>query len=399
MNNSREVLAVIPARGGSKGIPGKNFYPISGKPLISYAIEAALESRCVGRLIVSTDDKKITEVSSTYGAETVQRPIEISGDGHQSEQALIHVIDHLEANEKYTPEWLIFIQCTSPLLFPGDIDEAYKVASTEGYDSVFSAYEERFMGRWQYSKNNTVNPVNYKPDKRPMRQELSREFVENGAIYVMRTDHLKRTGTRFGKKCGIYVMPLERSFQVDTLEDISLIEKIINGRSNSNTDKNSFPDALHRQLGKLKLVIVDFDGTMTDNKVLVDQDGREQVVCNRSDGWGVRLLKNEGIKVVCLTSEQNSVVLKRCEKLKIECYNGVLEKGKIISEICEKNGVIPEETAFIGNDINDITALKMVGIPVTVKDAHKDAKMHSKIVLNRCGGEGVLQEFAELLIK
>ncbi len=399
MNNSSEVLAIIPARGGSKGIPGKNFYPISGKPLISYAIEAALESRCVNRIIVSTDDKKITEVSSAYGAETVQRPVEISGDDHQSEEALLHVIEHLEVNEKYIPEWLIFIQCTSPLLLPEDIDEAYKVASTGKYDSVFSAYEEHFMGRWQYNKNNIVNPVNYKLDKRPMRQELPREFVENGAIYVLRTEHLKQTKTRFGEKCGISIMPLERSFQVDTLEDIALIEKIINGRSNSNTDKNSFPDALLKQLGRLKLVIVDFDGTMTDNKVLVDQDGREQVVCNRSDGWGVRLLKDEGIKVVCLTSEQNSVVLRRCEKLGIECYNGVLEKGKIINEICEKNGVIPEKTAYIGNDINDIAALKMVGIPVTVKDAHKDAKKHSKIVLNRCGGEGVIQEFAELLIK
>ena len=397
MNNSKGVLAIIPARGGSKGVPGKNIFPLATKPLIAYTIEAALESRCVSRLIVSTDDNKIAEVSSLYGAETIDRPVEISGGYHQSELALIHVLDHLEANEKYIPDWLIFIQCTSPLLLPEDIDEAYRVVVKGEYDSVFSAYEQHFIPRWQFGKNETVKPVNYKPDKRPMRQEVPSEFVENGAFYIMRTDHLKRTGTRFGKKCGIYVMPLERSFQIDTYEDIALIEKIINGRSSNNT--NSFPDALHRQLGKLKLVIVDFDGTMTDNKVLVDQDGREQVVCNRSDGWGVRLLKNEGIKVVCLTSEQNSVVLRRCEKLEIECYNGVLEKGKKIGEICEKNGVLPEETAFIGNDINDITALKMVGIPVSVQDAHRDAKMHSKIVLNRCGGEGVLQEFAELLIK
>ncbi len=397
MSNYREVLAIIPARGGSKGVPGKNIYPISGKPLIAYAIEAALGSRCVNRLIVSTDDKKIAEVSSTYGASTVQRPVDISGDVHQSELALLHVLDHLEANEKYVPEWLIFIQCTSPLILSEDIDEAYKVANTGEYDSVFSAYEEHFMGRWQYGKNHTVNPVNYKPNKRPMRQELPVEFVENGAIYVMRIEQLKKTRTRFGEKCGVSIMPLERSLQIDTLEDIALIEKIVNGCDKSNV--KSFPDTLHRQLGKLKLVIVDFDGTMTDNKVLVDQDGREQVACNRSDGWGVRLLKNKGIKVVCVTSEQNSVVLRRCEKLGIECYNGVLEKGVKISEICEKNGVVPEETAFIGNDINDIAALKMVGIPVAVKDAHIDAKMHSKIVLNRCGGEGVVQEFAELLIK
>ena len=396
MNNSEEVLAIIPARGGSKGVPGKNVFPLAAKPLIAYTIEAALESRSVSRLIVSTDDKNIAEVSSLYGAETLDRPVEISGDYHQSELALIHVLDHLETNEEYIPDWLIFIQCTSPLLLPEDIDEAYRVVVKGKYDSVFSAFEEHFIPRWQFGRNEAVEPVNYEPNKRPMRQEVPSEFVENGAFYIMRTDHLKRTGTRFGKKCGIYVMPLERSFQVDTLEDIALIEKVINGRSNNNT--NSFPDALNRQLDKLKLVIVDFDGTMTDNKVIVDQDGREQVVCNRSDGWGVRLLKNKGIEVVCLTSEQNSVVLRRCEKLEIKCYNGVLEKGMKISEICEKSGVLPEETAFIGNDINDIPALKLVGVPVVVQDAHRDAKMHSKIVLNRCGGDGVLQEFAELLV-
>ena len=378
-------------------MPGKNIFPLAAKPLVAYSIEAALESESVSRLIVSTDDKKIAEVSRLYGAETIDRPAEISGDYHQSELALIHVLDHLEVNEKYIPDWLIFIQCTSPLLLPEDIDEAYRVVVNGKYDSVFSAFEEHFIPRWQFGKNETVKPVNYEPNKRPMRQEVPSEFVENGAFYIMRTDHLKRTGTRFGKKCGIYVMPLERSFQVDTFEDIALIEKIINGRYNRNM--NSFPDALRRQLGKLKLVIVDFDGTMTDNKVLVDQDGREQVVCNRSDGWGVRLLKNKGIKVVCLTSEQNSVVLRRCEKLEIECYKGVLEKGMEIGEICEKSGVLPEETAFIGNDINDIPALKLVGVPVVVQDAHRDAKMHSKIVLYRCGGEGALQEFAELLIK
>jgi N-acylneuraminate cytidylyltransferase len=398
MNNSKEVLAIIPARGGSKGVPGKNIFPLSDKPLIAYTIKAALESRCVSRLIVSTDDKKIAEVSSLYGAETIDRPVEISGDYHQTELALLHVLDHLEANEKYTPNWLIFIQCTSPLILSKDIDEAYTVAVKGKYDSVLSAYEQHFMGRWQFGKEETVQPVNYDPGKRPMWQELPMEFVENGAIYVMRPISLKQTGTRFGERCGVYVMPPERSFQIDTLEDIALIEKIING-TDKITQKKNIPDALHRQLCELKLVIVDFDGTMTDNKVIVDQDGREQVVCNRSDGWGVRLLKNKGIKVVCLTSEQNSVVLRRCEKLQIECYQGVLEKGKIINEICEKNGVILEETAFIGNDINDITALKLVGVPVSVKDAHREARIHSKIVLNRCGGEGVIQEFAELLIK
>jgi len=118
-------LAIIPARGGSKGIPRKNIRPLAGKPLIAYSIEAALQAESVNRVVVSTDDSDIVKVSKQYGAEIVWRPDEISGDKVSSELALLHVLDQLNKSENYIPDFIVFIQCTSPLMLSKDIDGTF----------------------------------------------------------------------------------------------------------------------------------------------------------------------------------------------------------------------------------------------------------------------------------
>lgn len=117
-----EVLAVIPARGGSKGIPRKNVATLMGKPLIAHTIGAARDAAQVTRVVVSTDDAEIAQVSRAYGAEVVMRPDELAGDTARSEDALLHVLDHLAAMEGYVPELVVFLQCTSPLTSAADID-------------------------------------------------------------------------------------------------------------------------------------------------------------------------------------------------------------------------------------------------------------------------------------
>lgn len=225
--STEEVLAIIPARGGSMGIPHKNITPVGGKPLIAWTIENALNAGCVSRVVVSTDDDKISEISVSYGAETIRRPEEISGDTASSELALIHALDYLYQKEQYRPDWVAFLQCTSPLLTSDDIDAAFKIAVQERFDSVFSAYEQHFVGRWHRCNDGTVRAVNYEPSTRPMRQEVPLEYVENGALYLFRSKCLHEKGIRFGGRCGVHVMPAERSLQIDSLEDIVLIEKLL----------------------------------------------------------------------------------------------------------------------------------------------------------------------------
>ena len=148
---------------------------------------------------------------------------------------------------------------------------------------------------------------------------------------------------------------------------------------------------------RIKLLFVDFDGTLTDNKVMINENGVEHVVCNRSDGLAIYFLKKQNIEVVCLTTEKNPIVKRRCEKLEIQCFDRVLEKGEKIISTCKEKKISLSNVAFIGNDLNDISALKVVGLPIVVNDANPPTKDYAKIVLSKRGGDGVLLEFLEML--
>jgi len=226
MPKDHKALIIIPARGGSKGIKSKNIYPLNGKPLIYYTIKAAKKSSFCGKLIVSTDCEKISSTAESFGAEIINRPNNLSGDYSKSEEALLHVLGYLKSNKTIMHEWTLFIQCTSPLLETKDIDGAIQFAIDNSLDSVFSAYKYHFAGLWKKSKK-VCTPINYDPYKRPMRQEKDDIYVENGAFYLIKTKLLLRNKNRFGGKTSIYEMPYNRSFQVDTMADISLIEQIL----------------------------------------------------------------------------------------------------------------------------------------------------------------------------
>lgn len=209
------IKAVILARGGSKGIKQKNIVDIQGKPLISYAIEAAKNSN-VDSFWVSTDCREIAEVSLKYGAGIVDRPKDISGDHSKSDEALLHF-----AKEHNDFQILVFIQPTSPLLTAQDINNGLEMM--DNYDSIFSAYKEHWIPRWTLDGK----PDGWKVASRPMRQNREERWVENGALYITTRQQLERTGLRYGGKIGILEMPMSRSFQIDTYDDLDLIRKIL----------------------------------------------------------------------------------------------------------------------------------------------------------------------------
>ena len=209
------IEAVILARGGSKGIPKKNIIDLNGKPLISYTIEAAKNSN-VDSFWVSTDCQEIAEVSLEYGAVIVHRPKSISGDKSKSDEALLHF-----AQEHTDFDILVFIQPTSPLLTAQDINIGIDMMI--GYDSVFSAYREHWIPRW----NLDDTPDDWDINNRPMRQDKAEKWVENGAFYITTRNQLLSSKLRYSGKIGIAEMPMSRSFQVDTIEDLELIRKLV----------------------------------------------------------------------------------------------------------------------------------------------------------------------------
>jgi N-acylneuraminate cytidylyltransferase len=220
------IIAIIPARGGSKRIPHKNLFPLAGKPLIVHSIEQAKQSKLVNRVIVSTDDDEIANVSRQYGAEVILRPEELSTDTASSESVLIHVLEYLEKNESFYPDILVFIQCTSPLRRMSDIDNAIGAFLEQKADSLFTGYVfNKFI--WDLS-NGKLFSLNFDCKKPRWReQDFPLQLQENGSIYVIKPWVLKELKNRFGGKIAFFEMDYLDSFQIDSYEDIELLECIM----------------------------------------------------------------------------------------------------------------------------------------------------------------------------
>jgi N-acylneuraminate cytidylyltransferase len=212
-----KIVSVILARGGSKGIPNKNIIDINGKPLISYSIEAAQNVLSIDEVWVSTDSDKIAKIAIEYGANIIQRPIDISGDRSKSEDALTHFANIVKF------DIMVFIQPTSPLLRSSDLELAIKKMNQKKLDSIFSVYREHWIPRWTLNNK----PFEWDIANRPMRQDKSELFVENGAFYITTRNAFENSGLRYSGTIGTYEMSMERSFQIDTIEDVKLIKKLI----------------------------------------------------------------------------------------------------------------------------------------------------------------------------
>lgn len=153
------------------------------------------------------------------------------------------------------------------------------------------------------------------------------------------------------------------------------------------------------QIKQIKLLACDFDGVMTDNTVIADENGKEYVVCNRADGMGIELLKNKGIEVIVISKESNKVVKARCGKLKIPCIQGINDKLPILKKELAKRSLSQEEVCFVGNDINDIECIKYAGIGIAVMDSYPEVKKAANIVTKKKGGEGAVREVADMVLK
>lgn len=219
MSNIR-VLAIIPARGGSKGVPGKNIKLINGKPLIVHSIEQAMRSTCVDEVVVSSDSESILDIALDCGAKIVKRPVNISGDNASSEEALIHALESLVGEESFTH--VVFLQCTSPIRSVDDIDKTIELVVHGQFDSALSVVENHSF-LWRLNERNEAVPVNYSPVERRMRQNIV-EYKENGSVYVMSVEGLLETGCRLNGVVGVHVMNEKTGYEIDTEIDFAVVD-------------------------------------------------------------------------------------------------------------------------------------------------------------------------------
>ncbi|MBU6431042.1 MAG: acylneuraminate cytidylyltransferase family protein [Patescibacteria group bacterium] len=222
-----KIIAIIPARGGSKRISGKNIINFCGKPLLTWTIEHARNSKFINNVYVVTDNEKIAKVAKKSGAEIIEEPSEIASDLSTSESALIYALSKINkktSNDKI--DYVVFLQATSPLRETKDIDNAINKIISEKGDSLFGGAELGDFCIWKESIDHELESVNYDYKNRKRSQEFDRQFVENGSIYVFKPKILSKLNNRLGGKILISLMEFWKSFEIDEPDDIVLCEKI-----------------------------------------------------------------------------------------------------------------------------------------------------------------------------
>ncbi|MBI4402325.1 MAG: acylneuraminate cytidylyltransferase [Nitrospirae bacterium] len=384
-----EVLAIIPARGASQRLSRKNLRLVASAPLIVHSIRHARRSRLVTRTVVSTEDPEIATVSREAGAEVIERPPDLASETASSESALLHVLQHLARTENYRPDLLVFLQCTSPVRKPDDIDKAVQCLLESGADSLFSATAStwllwRSVGPWAES-------FNYDYRQRKREQDMGSEWRENGSIYVFRPWVLLEHRNRLGGKIAVYAMDYWSSFQIDSPEDLELCDWILR-RQQIERRLEALPE-------RVTAVVFDFDGVFTDNRVLVSENGAEAVICDRADGLGLDRLRATGIPVVVLSTETNPVVAARCRKVGVECQQGIANKLDALRRFASERGISLSDTVYVGNDLNDRDCLAAVGCGIAVADAHPLVRDQAAIVLHAEGGRGAVREVCDLILE
>ena len=230
IESENEVLAVIPARGGSRGVPKKNIRPVKGKPLIIYTIEVAKRCEVITDLVVSTDDPEIRKISTNYGVEVpFIRPADLATDTALAIPTIQHSVRMMEKKKKTVYDIVVMLQPTSPLRSVNDISESLQLLLDSDADGIISVVQVNNFHPMKMKKIIEGFLVNYEkpPVENPPRQLLPPVYIVNGAIYATKRDTLMKNDSFIGKKCLPYIMPEERSVNIDSILDFKLIENII----------------------------------------------------------------------------------------------------------------------------------------------------------------------------
>lgn len=381
-------VAFIPVRGGSKSIPLKNIKNIAGKPLVYWAAKAANECSRIDQVYVATDSTQIRDVVEGFGLQKVQvidRDEATASDTASTESAMIAFAT------EYQFDNIVLIQATSPLLTSIDLEGGFKLFDLNDTDSVLSVVRQKRF-QWKINEYGLAEPINYAYTQRPRRQEFDGYLVENGAFYITSRKSLLAEENRLSGNIRAYEMDESTYFEIDEPSDWQIIEGQLLRRIEC--------DSRQPDISKIRMLLTDCDGCLTDGGMYYTENGDEIKKFNTKDGMGFSLLKSHGILTGIVTGENRKLNMRRAKKLKLDVIKqGCVDKMSTISEIARKYRLNLNEIAYVGDDINDLMVLGSVGYGACPQDAIDEAKAVSSYVCNTKGGEGVIREVAQQIIK
>ena len=400
-----EILAIIPARGGSKGIPRKNIRPFAGHPLLAYSVAAGLQSELVTRVLVSTDDEEIAAVAREYGAETpFLRPPELAQDNTTDLPVFVHALEWLKTHEGYEPEVVVQLRPTSPIRPPSLVDDAIRVLlahpDADSVRGVVPAGQNphkmwRLPGGENAPMKNLLDVPGIDEPYNAPRQSLPPVYWQTGHIDAIRPRTILEKGSMTGEVIYPILIDPRYTIDIDNLRDWARYEWL----ARSGELEMITPGKPRRPLpDEVQLLILDFDGVLTDNRVWVDETGRESVAANRSDSYGLALLREAGIEPIVLSKERNPVVAARCKKMNVAYWQGIDDKASALRDILSKRKVDAAHAIYAGNDLNDLPCFPLVGWAVAVADAMPEVRREADYVLSQKGGHGAVRELCDLLL-
>lgn len=381
-----KTIAFIPVRGGSKSIPLKNIKPFCNKPLVCWSIEALENCIEIDEIIVATDSDEIWNVVSNQNYKKTilyRRSAENACDTATTESVMLEYIHYANLNENSI---FILVQATSPLTESKHFSEALQIYEKGKFDSLLTCVRS-----YRFFWNENGMSLNYDYMNRPRRQDFKGILMENGAFYISTIKNILNSGNRLSGNIGIYEMPEYTATEIDEPDDWIILESLMKKHV---LNKIYLPN-------NIKLFLSDIDGTLTDGGMYYSENGDELKKFNTRDGMGMSLLREKGIKVGLITSEDRELNQRRAEKLKLDYfYQGKKNGGKldVAKSICKQMGITLKEVAYIGDDINCIELLSSVGVAACPADADEKVKAIPGIkIMTKKGGQGCVREFTKLL--
>jgi len=252
-------------------------------------------------------------------------------------------------------------------------------------DSVLSAFET-YAFLWRSDAGGGAGGVNHDASFRPRRQDREPHFQETGAFYVLRTSGFREAGFRFFGRVAVEPVSAARAVEIDDAHELELARVLA-------PVLDEAPEAIDADV-----LVTDFDGVHTDDAAILREDGTESVRVSRADGMGVERLRAAGVPVLILSKERNGVVGARAAKLQVDVLQAVDDKATALATWLAERGMDPARCAYVGNDVNDLGAMALVGWPIAVADAHPAVRRAARAVLRNRGGHGAVREAAERVL-
>ncbi|HET6582799.1 MAG TPA: NTP transferase domain-containing protein, partial [Nannocystaceae bacterium] len=331
------TVALIPARGGSKGIPRKNLQPLAGRPLVVHSIAQARACAGIDRVFVSTDDDEIADVAARAGAEIVRRPPELAGDTASTESAIEHALAAWRA-DGLEPTRIVLLQATSPFRTGDQLARALARFDAVGCDSMLSVVS--FHGFvWRTQPDGTATPQTYDPVARPRRQDIHDVVRETGSFYVFTRALFERTGARLGGRISAFEVPAEDALDIDEPADLAL--------ARAEAARRGLCD--DSVLEHAEWLVLDVDGTLTDGAMYYGEGGDELKRFDTRDGAGIARFKATGGRVALVTGERSSAVVRRAEKLGLDhVVLGCTNKRAALEDLCRRFRTTPDRVVAMG---------------------------------------------------